>query len=47
LNLKEYWKLFGYGTKTGIDLVGEKEGFLPDPTEKEKRKGVTFGLLHG
>ncbi|TSD02209.1 MAG: Uncharacterized protein Athens071426_547 [Parcubacteria group bacterium Athens0714_26] len=37
--LKEYWQKFGLGKKTGIDLFGEKEGFLPDPAEKEQRKG--------
>jgi len=35
--LKEYWQKFGLGQKTGIDLVGEEKGYLPDPTEKEKR----------
>lgn len=36
--LKEYWEKFGFGKKTGIDLMNEKEGFLPSPEEKEKRK---------
>ncbi len=37
--LKEYWQLFGFGEKTGIDLDSESVGFLPDPQEKEKRTG--------
>jgi penicillin-binding protein 2 len=36
--LREYWQKFGFGKKTGIDLNGEKEGFLPSPQEKEDRK---------
>lgn len=35
--LKEYWKIFGFGEKTGIDTEGESIGFLPDPEEKEIR----------
>lgn len=35
--LNEYWRKFGLGIKTGIDLPGEKNGFLPYPSEKEKR----------
>ena len=37
--LKEYWQLFGFGEKTGIDLDSESMGFLPDSEEKEKRTG--------
>ncbi|HDH31299.1 MAG TPA: penicillin-binding protein 2 [Candidatus Wolfebacteria bacterium] len=37
--LKEYWEKFGFGEKTGIDLPGENQGFLPDPEEKEQRTG--------
>ncbi|MEK7462810.1 MAG: penicillin-binding transpeptidase domain-containing protein [Patescibacteria group bacterium] len=36
--LKEYWQKFGFGKKTGIDLPGEAEGFLPDPAQKEAKK---------
>lgn len=34
--IKEYLKIFGWGEKTGIDLLGEKEGFLPDPKWKKE-----------
>lgn len=34
--IKEYLQLFGLGSKTGIDLAGEKEGLIPDPEWKEK-----------
>jgi penicillin-binding protein 2 len=37
--LKEYWKKFGLGVKTGIDLPGEKTGFLPDEKTKEEATG--------
>ncbi|MBI2591668.1 MAG: hypothetical protein HYW34_03260 [Candidatus Brennerbacteria bacterium] len=33
--LKKYWQDFGLGEKTGIDLGGEEEGFLPDPETKK------------
>jgi len=36
--LKEYWKKFGFGQKTGVDLPNEADGFLPDPTQKEETK---------
>ncbi|PIU99176.1 penicillin-binding protein 2, partial [Candidatus Wolfebacteria bacterium CG03_land_8_20_14_0_80_36_15] len=32
------------GKKTGIDLLGEASGFLPDPTEKEKRTKTPWRL---
>lgn len=32
--LKKYARAFGIGSKLGIDLPGEKEGFFPDPSNK-------------
>ena len=37
--LREYWKEFGLGSKTGIDIDAESDGFLPSSEEKEKRTG--------
>ncbi|MBI2279008.1 MAG: hypothetical protein HYU81_03035 [Candidatus Brennerbacteria bacterium] len=37
--LNEWWKRFGLGEATGIDLPGEKKGFLPDPAWKETARG--------
>lgn len=51
--LKEYWKFFGFGEKTGIDLDAESIGFLPDPRQKESQKkdnwriGDTFNVAIG
>ena len=42
--LKEYWKLFGFGEKTGVDLNGENVGFLPDPWQKEAVKKDVWRL---
>lgn len=39
LKLKEWWKKFGLEEKTGIDIPGEKVGFLPDPDWKKKKTG--------
>lgn len=36
LNLDKYSKLFGIGDKTGVDLVGEKNGLIPTPEWKAK-----------
>jgi len=33
--IKEYLELFGWNSKTGIDLPGEVEGFIPDPAWKK------------
>lgn len=37
--LKEWWRRFGLGSVAGIDLPGERAGFLPDPAWKEKVRG--------
>jgi len=37
--LKEWWQKFQLDQRTGIDLVGEQSGFLPDPAWKEATKG--------
>lgn len=37
--MKEYEERFGWGRKTGIDLPGEQDGFLPTPNWKEERFG--------
>jgi len=42
--LREYWQKFGLEQKTGLDLPGEKSGFLPDIEEKEKRSGTPWRL---
>ena len=34
--IKEYLELFGWGDKTGIDLPGEIEGFVPDKEWKKR-----------
>ncbi len=37
--LTDYARLYGLGSKTGIDLPGESEGFLPSKEWKERVKG--------
>jgi len=37
--IKKYLELFGWGSKTGIDLPQEAEGFLPDPGWKKEEMG--------
>jgi penicillin-binding protein 2 len=34
--LAEYYRMFGIGTPTGIELMGEEEGTIPDPSWKEQ-----------
>jgi penicillin-binding protein 2 len=52
-NIKKYLELFGWGQKTGIDLPGESEGFIPSPEWKEETKnqpwvdGDTYNLSIG
>jgi len=42
--LHTYWKKFLLDEKTGIDLPGEVEGYLPDPELKEKRTGQIWRI---
>lgn len=37
--ITDYARRFGFGQKTGIDLPGEADGFLPSKEWKEKAKG--------
>ena len=37
--IKKYVELFGWGDKTGIDLPGEANGFIPSPEWKQEAKG--------
>lgn len=36
-NIGKYWRLFGFGSKTGVDLGGEKEGIIPSPAWKSEK----------
>jgi penicillin-binding protein 2 len=40
--IEKYLKLFGWGSKTGIDLPGEKTGLIPDPTWKKENIGENW-----
>lgn len=42
--LYNWWKTFGLGKPTGIDLPGESVGFLPTPAWKEKQFGTPWLL---
>lgn len=42
--LNEYWRYFGFGKKTGVDLPSEVSGFLPDAEEKQSRTGDIWRL---
>lgn len=42
--LRKYWDFFGFGKDTGIDLPGERIGFLPAPDEKEERTGQPWRI---
>lgn len=35
-NIEKYMNLFGFASKTGIDLAGEEDGLVPSPEWKEK-----------
>lgn len=40
--LEKYLKLFGLDEKTGIDLTGERTGFVPSAAWKKKAKGESW-----
>ena len=40
--IKKYLEFFGWGNKTGIDLPGESDGFLPDPDWKKRKLGESW-----
>ncbi|MGV8050192.1 MAG: penicillin-binding protein 2 [Anaerolineaceae bacterium] len=42
LRMDEYAKALGYGTLTGIELPGEADGLLPDPTWKRLNLGENW-----
>lgn len=42
--LHEWWEKFGFGMKHGIDLPGERSGFLPGAEEKQKRTGQIWRI---
>lgn len=42
--LKEWWDMFGLSRKTGIDIPGEKVGFLPDPEWKQQKTGQPWRI---
>jgi penicillin-binding protein 2 len=37
-NIEKYLKLFGWGQSLGIDLPGEKKGFIPSPSWKKEAR---------
>jgi penicillin-binding protein 2 len=37
--LAKYARAYGYGARTGLDISGEQDGTIPDPTWKEFHKG--------
>lgn len=51
--IKKYLQLFGWGEPTKIDLAGERDGLIPDPTWKKETKeedwwdGDTYNLAIG
>ncbi len=42
--LAEWWKKFGLGEPTGIDLPAEADGFLPSPDWRKKKTGKPWLL---
>jgi penicillin-binding protein 2 len=51
--LSRYARAFGYGTRTGLDIRGEQDGTIPDPTWKQFHKnqpwfkGDTYNMSIG
>ncbi len=51
--IKKYLNLFGWGSPTGVDIPGEKAGFIPDPEWKREsmndgwRVGDSYNLSIG
>jgi len=44
LRLGEYARALGYGQKTGLELPGEMDGLIPDPTWKRIYQGESWAL---
>jgi penicillin-binding protein 2 len=42
--IAEYARAIGYGTLTGIELPGETEGLIPDPTWKRVTVGENWSI---
>ena len=42
--MKKYLNLFGWGSKTGIDLPNEKKGFIPDPEWKKETRNDSWRI---
>jgi len=40
--IKKYLSLYGWDQKTGVDLPGEFQGFIPDPAWKKATKGQSW-----
>jgi len=40
--IKKYLELFGWGSKTGIDLPNEATGFIPSPAWKKENKKIPW-----
>jgi len=38
----DYLELFGFGEKTGIDISGETDGFIPTPEWKKQKTGLSW-----
>jgi cell division protein FtsI/penicillin-binding protein 2 len=45
-DLKNCAQNFGFGTKTGIDLIGENSGNLPDDLEKNRSNLYSYAIGH-